>query len=228
MLSSCSTVQGTPALPQRLKGHCSTGGDVSRTRTVPHRTCAVTSCAAGTVGQTAKVRGLGATPKAPRALVPTAVPPGSGTAASPHYTCRGGRILPSPCRAVPQLRLQSLVLARWRVPPRGEVLPPWLRLCLPAPVPRCQIRAGVTPSSRDFETGWGRPAVAACTLSPAPSCPQRNQASARWLRRLRWHRVAPPAPRTGSARGLRSAAIAADVATRAQPQNQVRRWSLEQ
>lgn len=164
---------------------------------------------------------------APRALVPTAVSPSSGTAATPPHACREGRILPSPCRAVPQLQLQSLVLARWRVSPRREVLSPWLRLCLRAPIPRCHIRAGVSPSSRDCETGWGRLAVAACAPSPAASCPQRNQASARWLRRLRWPRVAPPAPRTGSARGLRSAAAAADVATCAQPPNQVRRWWLE-
>lgn len=63
MLSSCSTVQRTPALPQSLRGHCGTSGDASRTRTVPRSTCAVTSCAPGTVWQTAKVRGLGATPK---------------------------------------------------------------------------------------------------------------------------------------------------------------------
>lgn len=63
MLSSCSTVQRTAALPQSLEGHCSTSGDASGTRTAPHPMCAVTSCAAGTVGQTAKVRGLGATPK---------------------------------------------------------------------------------------------------------------------------------------------------------------------
>lgn len=70
LLSSCSTVQRTPALPQPLNGHCGTSGDASGTRTVPQPTCAVTSCAAGTVWQTAKVRGLGATPKVRQHHVP--------------------------------------------------------------------------------------------------------------------------------------------------------------
>ncbi|XP_039419574.1 uncharacterized protein LOC109144281 [Corvus cornix cornix] len=70
LLSSCSTVQRTPALPRPLNGHCCTSGDVSRTRTVPHPTSAVTSCAAGTVWQTVKVRGPGATPKIRQPHVP--------------------------------------------------------------------------------------------------------------------------------------------------------------
>lgn len=211
--------------PLQHKWGCLKDEDCPPAHVCCHQLC-TRHCGTNSQGEGAASRPKGST--AARALVPTAVSPSSGTAATPLHACREGRILPGPCRAVPQLRLQSLVPARWRVPSRGKVLPPWLRLRLPAPIPRCQIRAGVSPSSRNCDTGWGTPAVAACAPSSAASCPQRNQASARWLRRLRWPRAAPPAPRTGSARGLRSAAAAADVAPCAQPPNQVRRWSLEQ
>ena len=167
-----------------------------------------------------------------RAAVPGALQP-------PHAVpCWEGRLLPRPRWAVPQLRLQSLVPARRRVPRRAEVLPARLRLRLPAPIPRCESRSaprwagqgqrssgqGSPPAPGAAGLGWGRPAIAPRTLSPAAFCPQRNRASVPWPRR---HgpprpRAAPPAPGTGSARGLRSAATAA-AATCARPPNKVRR-----
>lgn len=92
-----------------------------------------------------------------------------------HHACREGRILPSPCRAVPQLRLQSLVLARWRLSPPGEVLPEWLRLCLPAPVPRCQMRAGVPPAPGDVRLGGGDPLLLLALPASLPPAPRETR-----------------------------------------------------
>lgn len=65
----CSMAQGTPALPLPPHSHTSSR-DATRTRTVPHPRCAVTSGAVGSATHEAKVRELAALPT----LVSTAVP----------------------------------------------------------------------------------------------------------------------------------------------------------
>lgn len=85
------------------------------------------------------------------------------------------------------------------------------------------VGRGPPPALGAVGVGRGDPLSFPMLPAPLPPAPQRNQASVPWPRGhrpLRPH-VAPPALRTGSAQGLRSAA-GADVAMCAWPPNKVR------